>query len=231
MYKRLQESILCKRLKEPNRFIQVVIGPRQTGKTTLVRQALEESGLPWHYVSADEPMLKDVSWLIQQWNLARSLARDAGQGGAVLAIDECQKILGWSETVKRLWDEDRANDIPLKCVLLASSPMLVSRGLTESLAGRFETIRVMHWSLPEMHSAFGWDVKRYIFWGGYPGAAPLIDDYSRWSRYILDSLIETTISRDILLWHRVEKPALLRRVFELGCIYSGQILSYTKMLG
>lgn len=231
MYKRLQANILRDRLLEQKRFIQVVWGPRQTGKTTLVRQALEDAGLPWHYATADEPILKDVSWLVEQWNIGRALAHRAGARGAVLVIDECQKISGWSETVKRLWDEDHLKNISLKVVLLGSSPMLVSKGLTESLAGRFETIPVMHWSYPEMRAAFGWTVDQYIFWGGYPGAASLIDDYHRWSRYIFDSLIETTISRDILLWNRIEKPALLRRLFELGCSYSGQILSYTKMLG
>ena len=104
-------------------------------------------------------------------------------------------------------------------------------GLTESLAGRFEIIHVSHWSFAEMREAFKWDLDKFIFYGGYPGAAPLIQDYERWSRYILDSLIETSISRDVLLLTRVDKPALLRRLFELGCAYSGQVLSYQKMLG
>jgi uncharacterized protein len=82
-----------------------------------------------------------------------------------------------------------------------------------------------------MHAAFGWNVDQYVFYGGYPGAAPLIRDHARWSRYILDALVETTISRDVLLLSRVDKPALLRRTFELACRYSGQVLSYTKMLG
>jgi predicted AAA+ superfamily ATPase len=141
------------------------------------------------------------------------------------------KVTGWSETVKRLWDEDGRARRPLKVVLLGSSPLLLQRGLTESLAGRFEIIRVPHWSFAEMREAFGWTLERFLYFGGYPGAAPLIGDRDRWARYILDSLIETTISRDILLLTRVDKPALLRRLFQLGCDYSGQVLSYQKMLG
>ena len=149
----------------------------------------------------------------------------------MLVLDEIQKIPGWSETVKRLWDEDTAARLPLHVVVLGSAPLLVQRGLSESLAGRFEVIRVPHWSLAEMREAFGWSLEQYIYYGGYPGSAPLIGEPQRWRRYILDSLVETTISRDILLMQRVDKPALLRRLFELGCQYSGQVLSYTKMLG
>src|SRR2546425_580711 len=149
----------------------------------------------------------------------------------VLVLDEIQKIPGWSETVKRLWDEVTARSLPLHVLVLGSSALLVQRGLTESLAGRFEVIPVTHWSFAEMHQAFGWDVEQYIFYGGYPGAAALITEHQRWARYILDALIEPTIARDVLLMQRVDKPALLRRLFELGCAYSGQILSYQKILG
>jgi predicted AAA+ superfamily ATPase len=140
-------------------------------------------------------------------------------------------VTGWSEVVKRLWDGDTRKKTALKVVLLGSAPLLIQRGLTESLAGRFETIPVTHWSYAEMQEAFGWDLDRFIYFGGYPGAADLIDDRQRWSRYIIDSLIETTLSRDILLLTRVDKPALLRRLFQLGCSHSSQILSYQKMIG
>lgn len=155
----------------------------------------------------------------------------SGEAGSVLVLDEVQKIPAWSETVKRLWDEDTRKKRPLRVVLLGSAPLLMAQGLTESLAGRFETLRLPHWSLSEMRQAFGWSLEQYLYFGGYPGAAPLIKDPPRWSRYIADSLIETSISRDVLLLTRVDKPALLRRLFELACGYSGQILSYTKMLG
>jgi predicted AAA+ superfamily ATPase len=146
-------------------------------------------------------------------------------------LDEIQKISGWSETVKHLWDADTASGVPVKSVLLGSAPLLIQRGLTESLAGRFEVLHLPHWSYTEMREAFGWNLERYLFHGGYPGAAPLVGDPGRWARYVKDALIETTISRDVLLLTRVDKPALLRRLFELGCAYSGQVLSYQKMLG
>jgi predicted AAA+ superfamily ATPase len=140
-------------------------------------------------------------------------------------------VSGWSETVKRLWDEDTAARTPLRVVILGSAPLLIQRGLSESLAGRFEILHVPHWTFAEMQAAFGFTLDQYIFYGGYPGAAPLIGEPDRWARYIKDSLIETTVSRDVLLLSRVDKPALLRQLFELGCRMSGQILSYTKMLG
>jgi len=228
LYKRPLFQTLQSRLKEPRRFLQVLAGPRQAGKTTLARQAMEGGRTRSHYASADEPTLQDRAWIEQQWDLGRLKAKD---GGALLVLDEVQKVPGWSEVVKRLWDEDTAKGVSLKCVLLGSSPLLVQRGLTESLAGRFEILHVTHWSFAEMRDAFGWDVDRYVYFGGYPGAAALIEDRQRWARYIVESLIETTLSRDILLMTRVDKPALLRRLFLLGCDYSGQILSYQKMLG
>lgn len=227
-YQRSQAAILKQRLGEPRRFIQVVAGPRQVGKTTIVHQVIEEIGMPVHYASADEPTLRGREWIAAQWDAARL---QAGENGAVLVLDEVQKIPDWSETVKRLWDEDTRKRMGLHVVLLGSAPLLIQHGLTESLAGRFEVIHVPHWSFTEMEEAFGWTVDQYIYYGAYPGAAPLIEDPKRWRSYIVDSLIETTISRDILLLRRVDKPALLRQLFELGCRYSGQILSYTKMLG
>ena len=230
-FQRSYGSILTARLQEPRRFLQVVAGPRQVGKTTLVGQVLEGLQKPSLFVSADEPTLRDPAWIAEQWERARLLAGDSRGKGAVLAMDEIQKIPGWSEIVKGLWDQDTRNRVPLHVVVLGSAPLLVRRGLSESLAGRFEILYLPHWSFEEMREAFGFTLDEYVFFGGYPGAAPLAGDFPRWRRYILDSLVETTISRDILLLTRVNKPVLLRRLFELGCRYSGRILSYNKIMG
>lgn len=231
MYTRPQNTLLARRIKERRRFIQVITGARQVGKTTLVRQVATASGIPIRYANADEPTLQSSEWIAQQWEAARLEAKESKRRGSLLVLDEIQKIPHWSESVKRLWDADSANEVPLKVVLLGSAPLLIQRGLTESLAGRFEIMHLPHWSYSEMREAFGWTLDQFIFYGSYPGAASLVKDPARWARYVKDSLIETTISRDVLLLTRVDKPALLRRIFELGCAYSGQILSYQKMLG
>ncbi|HUL38406.1 MAG TPA: ATP-binding protein [Thermodesulfobacteriota bacterium] len=232
MYKRTTFHVLLKRIQEPRRFIQVLAGPRQVGKTTIARQVMEAVSIPVHFATADEPTLRDRTWMTQQWEIARLKMNEKDKKkGALLIFDETQKVTEWSEVIKRLWDEDTHSGLPLKVVLLGSSPLLIQRGLTESLAGRFEIIPVPHWSYVEMRDAFGWNLEQYILYGGYPGAAGLIEDQERWARYIIDSLIETTISRDILLLTRVDKPALLRRLFQLCCDYSGQVFSYQKMLG
>lgn len=227
-YQRPLASALQARLTEPRRFIQALTGPRQVGKTTLVTQVADHLKVPVRFASADEPTLQGSSWISQQWEAARA---SVGPEGGLLVLDEVQKVPHWSESVKRLWDEDTRAGTPLKLVILGSAPLLIARGLTESLAGRFEVLHVPHWSYPEMRDAFGFTLDDYVYFGGYPGAAALVKDPDRWRRYILDSLIETTISRDVLLLTRVDKPALLRRLFDLACDYSGQILSYTKMLG
>ncbi len=227
-FRRPQAAELARRLEERRRFIQVVAGARQVGKTTLVQQVTEAAKLPVRFASADEPTLRGAEWIAQQWEAARLAA---GPHGAILVLDEVQKAVGWSESVKRLWDEDTRARRAIKVVLLGSAPLLVQQGLTESLAGRFEVLRLPHWSLAEMRTAFDFCVDQYVYFGGYPGAAPLAGEPARWRRYVLDALVETTIARDVLLLTRVDKPALLRRLFELGCRYSGQVLSYTKMLG
>ncbi|MFO1400391.1 MAG: ATP-binding protein [Steroidobacteraceae bacterium] len=228
-FQRPQAAALAARLAEPRRFVQVVAGPRQVGKSTLVQQVTGGLDVPVRYVSADEPTLRAADWIDQQWEAAR--LEGTGKSGSVLVLDEIQKIPAWSETVKRLWDEDTRKKRPLKVALLGSAPLLIAQGLTESLAGRFETLRLPHWSFSEMREAFDFTLDDYLYFGGYPGAAPLVRDPARWARYIADSLIETSISRDVLLLTRVDKPALLRRLFELACRYSGHVLSYTKMLG
>jgi uncharacterized protein len=230
MYQRNQCALLFKRLKEPRRFIQILAGPRQTGKTTIARQVLADLDLPSHYATGDEPTLKGKAWLEQQWETGRFLTGPEKQN-VVLVLDEVHKISGWSETVKRLWDEDTSVGTLLRVVLLGSSPLLMWQGLTESMAGRFEIIPVSHWSYEEMRAAFGWSMEQFVFYGGYPGGASLLDDHQRWRSYVQESLIETSISRDLLMTTRIDKPALLRRLFELGCNFSGQVLSYQKMLG
>ena len=228
LIERAQAQELTRRLAEPRRFLQILAGPRQVGKTTLVRQAMARFAGPTHYATADLPAAPDAAWVEQQWALGRRLT---SQGPALLVLDEVHKVPRWSEVVKRLWDEDGFGGSSLQVVLLGSSQFLLQQGLSESLAGRFELIRVPHWSFAEMHGAFGWDVERYVWFGGYPGAAVLADDEFRWRSHVLDAIIEPTLSRDVLQLARIDKPALLRRLFVLGCLYSGQVLSYQKMLG
>jgi predicted AAA+ superfamily ATPase len=223
-------STLLDRLAEAPERLQIISGPRQVGKTTVVRQALAACDLPSHYASADDPTLRDAAWLDEQWEEGRRLAREH-EGGAVLAIDEIQKVDNWAETVKRLWDETHAEARPLRVILLGSAALLIQHGLSESLTGRFELIRAPHWSFGEMRDAFGFSFEQFVYFGGYPGAAPLVDDEERWASYVLDSIVETTISRDLLLLTRVDKPALLRSLFRLVCDYSSQIVSYQKLTG
>ncbi len=233
MYIRQANQLLLSRLNESRRFIQVVAGPRQVGKTTLIKQILKTTDIPSHYASADVPGIQDIPWLEQQWEIGRlKTQRQLSQRiPGLLVLDEVQKIPHWSERIKKLWDEDTFNDIPLQVVILGSAPLLIQRGLTETLAGRFELTQMTHWSFREMQDAFDWNLEQYVYFGGYPGSASLINDEKRWAEYVQHSLIETNISRDILLMTRVDKPILLRRLFELGSRYSGQILSYQKMLG
>ncbi len=224
-------KIASARLVEPSRRIQILLGPRQVGKTTLALQLAKSHDGPDHYASADDPILRDAAWLQAQWLAARALVPDAPAVGVLLVIDEVQKIERWSEVIKRLWDEEQRAGSGLKVVLLGSTALGLQSGLSESLAGRFELIRAPHWSFGEMRDGFGFSLDEFFFFGGYPGAAGMIKDERRWGAYIRDAILEPSLSRDVLLLNRIDKPALLRSVMRLACDYSGQILSYQKMTG
>tara|TARA_R110002124_G_scaffold195520_1_gene362594 strand:+ start:27391 stop:28578 length:1188 start_codon:yes stop_codon:yes gene_type:complete len=232
MIYRNEKNVLQNRiLNEPRAFLQVIYGPRQIGKTTLVSQIIDDISMVSHFASADGVLVAQGSWIEQQWETARiKLSRSGGSEG-LLVIDEIQKVENWSEIVKKEWDVDSKNNTPLKVILLGSSRLMLQQGLSESLAGRFESTYLGHWSYSEMKEAFNLSPKEYVWFGGYPGATELINNEARWKKYIRDSLIDTIISKDILMLTRVEKPALMKRLFELGCEYSGQILSYNKILG
>jgi predicted AAA+ superfamily ATPase len=210
------------------RRLQIVIGPRQVGKTTAARQAAARSGCPCHYASADEALPPGPEWIEAQWNASLGLAAQCDTP-AWLILDEIQKVRGWSEEVKRLWDTDTTGKV--QPLLLGSSALLLQKGLSESLAGRFFLHRCSHWSWPEMRDSFGWDLETWLVFGGYPGAANYIGDPELWMRYISDSLIDTTLSRDILQLETIAKPALLRHLFGLATHYPSQVLSFNKMLG
>ena len=220
------------RILEPRKFIQVILGPRQVGKTTLITQALHEVDIPYLFATADNIEGDSTVWLKTLWSKARIECRKHNaEAEFLLVIDETQKIANWSEVVKREWDMDTFNGVNIKLVILGSSSLLIQKGLTESLAGRFEVIPIPHWSFAEMNEAFGWTADQYIWFGGYPGPAELVGDENRWKQYISTTMIETSISKDVLMLSRIDKPALLRRLFEIGCRYSAQIVSLSKIQG
>lgn len=231
MYKRSEYQTIKERIKESRKFIQVVMGARQIGKSTVVKQVLNDLDEPYRMFSADNVPTTNSAWIADCWAAARSLKENKGWDSIVLVIDEIQKITNWSEVVKKEWDADTFNDTNIKVLLLGSSRVLLEKGLSESLAGRFEEIRMTHWSYQEMKECFGFTLDQYIFYGGYPGAASLIHDEDRFSQYIQSAIIEATINKDILMDTPISKPALLRQTFELGAAYSGEILSLNKMLG
>lgn len=231
MYTRKEFALLRQRLEEPRHFIQVVLGPRQIGKSTLMKQVLKSLAVPHLFFAADDVPTSQKKWISDCWSQARLTVRGQGLKEMVLVIDEIQKIVGWSETVKKEWDADTFNDVPIKVLLLGSSRVLLERGLADSMAGRYEEIRMSHWSYSEMHDAFGWNLEQYVFYGGYPGSAQLIGDEQRWRDYIFSSIVDATINKDILQDTVITKPALLRQTFELCAAYSGEMVSLTKMLG
>lgn len=231
MYKRAEYQIIKNRLEEQRKFIQVVMGARQIGKSTVVKQVLKDISIPFQLFSADNVPATNSAWISNCWAAVRSLKENNGWNCVILVIDEIQKIANWSEVVKKEWDEDTFHDCNIKVLLLGSSRVLLEKGLSESLAGRFEEIRMSHWSYSEMRDCFGFSVDQYLYYGSYPGAATLVEEQDRFQQYIQSAIIEATINKDILMDTPISKPALLRQTFELGAAYSGNLLSLNKMLG
>ena len=231
MFKRPQFKELASRISESRNKLQAIVGPRQVGKSTLIKQVLQETEVPGMMVSADGVPKDNTAWIGETWDTARARMRLGNHGEYLLVIDEVHKLDNWIEEVKKQWDADTFNDVNMKVVILGSSRLLLKDGLTESLAGRYELIRMPHWSWPEMREAFGMDLDRYVYFGGYPRSAGFIGDESRWRRYIRDSIIAPAIEQDIMMTKTVYKPGLMRQLFELGCTYSGKEISLTKLLG
>ena len=231
MFKRAVFQTIKSRIEENRKFIQVVMGARQIGKSTVVKQVLNEIDVPYQIYSADNVPASNTAWISNCWAAARSIKQNNGWDSILLVIDEIQKIANWSEAVKKEWDEDTFYDRNIKVLLLGSSRVLLEKGLSESLAGRFEEIRMSHWTYKEMKECFGFSLDQYVFYGGYPGAASLVYDADRFDQYIQSSIIDATINKDILMDTPISKPALLRQTFELGSAYSGNMLSLNKMLG
>ena len=223
-------EILKQRMKQDRNLIQIIYGPRQTGKTTLIAQFLRRTDLPSHLATAEAISTQPDAWISRQWETSRLLLAANKSSGAILIIDEIQKIPNWSEQVKKERDADSRMNLPLKVIIVCSSGSFDKQDLHNILPDRFEAIYVGHWTFVEMNAAFGYSPEQYVWFGGYPGAAPFIQDEIQWKSYVHSSLIETSISMDILMLTRVDKPGLMRRFFELGCQSSGQILSYTKIM-
>jgi uncharacterized protein len=245
MFNRAAVQTVRTRISEPVRNIQIVSGPRRVGKTVAVQTALNNRIVE----SADAPRLStgalddrastaalrpgqvaDLDWLAHLWNDARTNPRFQIDGRQVLAIDEIQKIHGWAGTVKGLWDHDRAAGIDMHVILLGSSAALMRQGMNESLAGRFESIGMTHWSFSEMREAFDFSFDEYCYFGGYPGLANLISDPPRWRNAVNDQIIVPTIEQDIRDLIRIDKPALFNRLFQVASRMSSQVVAYSEIL-
>ena len=226
MYERYIVPMLANRLLEPRRFIQIVEGPRQTGKSTAVAQALRKLDTPVQEFVFDRPRDQLPRTLEDLWKQARSMARQTP--GAILSLDEVQKVPDWSATVKYLWDEDSRNGLDLRVVLTGSSTLLLRKGMADSLKGRYEVIPSTQWTFDECREAFGFTYEDFLFFGGYPGAASLKDDEDRWLAYVREAIVEPTLTQDVLEMEVVRKPALLRALFEVGAVYSA--LAFTRRL-
>ena len=236
----------------PPRIVSVT-GPRQSGKTTIVKQALrrvradrlmgrriavdnplaepdDPLGTPSEATAVPDPRLRTVDWLVSVWEWAREMAWEHNRG-FVLALDEIQVVPDWSQAVKGLWDRDRDTGCPLQVIVLGSAPWSLLTGRGESLAGRFVPFDVRHWSLPEMVEGFDFSLDEYLFFGGYPGAAPFIRDQRAWREYVVESIIAPVVARDILALTRVDKPALMRQLVDMAPEYSGQIVTYDNLAG
>lgn len=204
--------------------IHVLVGPRQVGKTTTVKQLSENSGLVSKYISADGEVSRPKSWLSLQWQMS------LGEGVELLIIDEIQKVENWAEEAKRFWDQ-RGESSP-RLILLGSSSLSLHRGLSESLTGRYILHRVYHWDFESSQKLLNeLDLKKYLEHGGYPGSYEFIENKFEWLSFVKDSIITPVIEKDILSMVHVKSPALFRQSFDLICSYASQEISYTKLLG
>lgn len=216
---KLNESLAMK-----TGLLQVIVGPRQVGKTTTVLKYLNENHADkFNFYSADEVFNASANWILEIWSKARSEKK-------ILVIDEIQKCENWSAIIKKFWDEDKRNKKTFPCILLGSSSLEIQKGLTESLTGRFQLHKVFHWNHEESKKGYGLSFHDYLKFGGYPGSYAF-NDSNDWAKYVKQSIILTVIEKDILQYHTVKSPALFKQAFEIIMSYPAQEISYTKLLG
>lgn len=221
------ESAIAERFKKGFKEIQVLLGPRQVGKTTSILSFLKKYKGPYLYISADEVLETDLNWLDQAWQKAFDLSPQC-----LLVIDEIQKVQDWSSQIKRLWDKQKiSKKSRLKLFLLGSSSLKIQKGLSESLTGRFELLRAYHWNYLETQKIKKMSFENYLLYGGYPGAYDHIKDPVRFSSYLTKSIIQTVIEKDILQYHRIKNPALFKQLFDILSRLPSCEISYTKLLG
>lgn len=220
------EKVLASRLKDKPIFIQAVMGPRQVGKTSGVLHVLKSNfdQNEYLYFTAEESLV-DSNWFIACINKA------AQKKVKVIVFDEIQKLDKWSELIKLYWDRQKKDGKLIHWVILGSSSLKLSQGLGESLAGRFEMIKVNHWSYHESSLGFKISLDKFISKGGYPGGYLLLKEDTRFKNYILNSIFESVINQDILRFATVKKPALFRQTFILASQFPAQEISYNKLLG
>jgi predicted AAA+ superfamily ATPase len=220
------EKILLNRLKERPRFIQVLLGPRQVGKTSGVLNVLENnfSEKKYNYFLIEESFY-EKDWFLNQ------IQKAIESNKKIIVLDEIQKLDHWSEAIKLIWDRLKHQKKQIHFVLLGSSSLKLTLGLSESLSGRFEMIPCYHWSYHESKHGFKLSFEQYHKMGGYPGSYPLIKDEHRFKSYIINSIFETSVQNDILRFAHVKKPALFRQTFQMICQFPAQVVSYNKLLG
>lgn len=207
-----------------NGLLQVIIGPRQVGKTTTILKYLEEKHAGnFLFFSADEIFNANANWILEIWSVARKESK-------ILVVDEIQKCENWSAIIKKLWDDDKKNKKNISCILLGSSSLEIQKGLTESLTGRFQLHKAFHWNFNESKNGYNLTFKEYLKIGGYPGSYQF-KDKNNWIKYVKQSIILTVIEKDILQYHTVKSPALFKQAFEMIMSYPAQEISYTKLLG
>lgn len=227
-------ELLLQRLAEPAPSrIQLLAGPRQVGKTTLLLELAEKLGSVAIYVAADGPEASLPGFWERLWARAESCAK--ADGRAVVLLDEAHVLHDWATRLKGEWDRLRRRRLAVQIVATGSSALHLGLGSRESLAGRFERIVLSHWSAASLVDVFHVDpgdaAEMLVRMGAYPGAFAYRDDLDRWAAYVRDAILEPAIGRDLLALAPVRKPALLRQVFAVCASSPAQIVSLQKIQG
>lgn len=227
-------SVLLKRMyeKAPNR-IQLLVGPRQVGKTTLLLELEKKFKKRAFYAALDSP----ESSMPGFWERFWTRVEEAAQSGKTLVVllDEVHGLPNWSLLLKSKWDRIVKDQLPIHIVATGSSALKLSTDSRESLAGRFERLILTHWMLSDFMKAFHLSLAKavdlFIKMGAYPGAFQYISAFSRWKAYVRDAIVEPAIGRDIMALAPIRRPALLRQVFAICMAAPAQIISLQKIVG
>lgn len=226
-FERTHVQALLSRLSLPSPAVQAVVGPRQVGKSTLIRQVLEKLEAPTVFLSCKSVQYRQTGWIHKEWEIARLLAKHHGH--CVIAVDDAQRLPGWAPLLCQLHKEDLEQQRDIRIVITGSSELELLQQLKDKFPQSHEVIRAGYWTYPEMRCAFNWGIEQYLFYGGLPRSGDEPSDDETWLNWIRELMFDNLLKEDVKAVAPAQNHEAIFDYFKVSSVHSGNIMSYAQL--